>query len=667
MAEKDDLHRQALSAFRDAEAAEEHNRVTALEAITFARLGDQWPASIKRQRQLDGRPCLTINKLPAIARQVINDFRQNKPSIEVHAADDFADPQTAQVYAGLIRNIEYQSNSDAIYDTALEAAVYGGFGYIRIVTDYSYDDSFNLDIRLKRVSNPFSVYGDPNGREVDSSDWDTAFVTDEYTKDSFKRQWGDKAQVDWDDTSWAEWRSVERSTVTVAEYWTREEAEKKIFQLSDGSVVDKEAIEDPAFQLQLQIGVIGIQGERTVKTKRVKQRFVTGAEILEEKEWPGCYIPIVPVYGEEIDVQGKRYFRPLLYNSIDPQRNFNYWRSSATELVALAPRVPYIGPKNAFNTDNSKWQTANTQSHAYLEYDGQIPPQRQPLDVGRAAGALQEALNASEDIKTTTGIFDASLGARSNETSGKAILARQQEGDVSTFHFIDNVSRAIRHAGTILIDLIPKVYDSEQMVRILGEDGKQGMAQIGPEAQPQVDPQTGQPVMDEKGQTMLKVHALGVGKYDLAVKTGPSFTTQREAATAFMTELVRADRSLAPVIAPELFKSMDYPGAAKIAEKIESATQNQVPEQVQQKLQEMQGVIAKLQEENQKLKQDKSDKIMDVQSDYVLGQQKLAQEYNLGQQKIEADLQGKFFTAQANAAAQASRPIVQKSGNSQAR
>ena len=655
MAEKDDLHRQALEQFRDADSAEQHNRVTALESIEFARLGKQWPSEIEAQRRRDGRPCLTINRLPAIARQVINDFRQNKPSIQVHAADDTADPETAQVYAGLIRNIEYQSNSDAIYDTALESAVYGGFGYIRVVTEYPYDDVFNLDIRLKRVANPFSVYGDPNGREVDSSDWDVAFVVDEYTKSAFKRQWGDKATVDFDDTTWAEWRSTERGTVTVAEWWTREEYDKKIYQLSNGDVVGEEALQDPDIQLQLAVGAIQIINERTSKAKRVKQRFVTGAEVLEEKDWPGSYIPIIPVYGEEIDVQGKRYFRPLLYNAIDPQRNFNYWRSSSTELIALAPKVPFIGPKNAFNSDMAKWQTANTHNHPFIEYDGNIPPQRQPMDMGRAAGSLQEALSASDDIKQTTGIFDASLGARSNETSGRAIMARQQEGDVSTFHFIDNVSRAIRHTGIVLLDLIPKVYSKEQAIRILGEDGKQGMARVGPQPMEGQDPNTGEP---------FKVHALGVGKYDLTVKTGPSFTTQREAASAFFTEMIRAYPPSAPIIAPELFKALDMPGADKIAEKLEAMETQQVPEQVQQQLQGMQQAIAKLQEENQKLKQDKSDKILEAQLDYAIGQQELQQKGELEVMKIESNERTNFYKAQANAAAQASRPVVQKPANS---
>jgi len=233
---------------------------------------------------------------------------------------------------------------------------------------------------------------------------------------------------------------------------------------------------------------------------KVTQRLLTGAEVLETNDWAGRYIPLVPVYGEEVNVEGKRYLRSLIRDAKDPQRMFNYWRTTTTELVALSPKAPFIGPKGAFQTDQAKWETANTDTHAYIEYDGNVPPQRQAF-AGVPAGALQEALNASDDMKAIIGMYDASLGARSNETSGRAILARQREGDVSTFHFIDNLSRAIEHAGRILIDLIPKVYTGERIVRVLGQDGAAASVQlgkpvveIGPDGQPATNPVTGQPL-----------------------------------------------------------------------------------------------------------------------------------------------------------------------------
>jgi hypothetical protein len=274
---------------------------------------------------------------------------------------------------------------------------------------------------------------------------------------------------------------------------------------------------------------VTVLGERETASHKVTQRLLTGAEVLQTNNWAGRYIPLVPVYGEEINVEGKRHLRSLVRDAKDPQRMFNYWRTTSTELVALAPKAPFIGPKGAFATDAAKWETANTDTHAYIEYDGMMPPQRQSF-AGVPAGALQEALNASDDIKAIIGMFDASLGARSNETSGRAILARQREGDVSTFHFIDNLRRAIEHGGRILIDLIPKVYSGERIVRVLGQDGVASLIQLGrPTMQTAAN---GQSPQDPAGSSLSRIFDLSVGKYDLTVETGPSFTTKREEAAS---------------------------------------------------------------------------------------------------------------------------------------
>ena len=656
--EDDDLLRAALDDFQACEDAESTNRESALNDITFSRLGEQWPADVAKQRQVEGRPCLTINKLPTFIRQVVNDARQNKPSIKVHAADSGADPATAELINGLIRNIEYTSNADTAYDTGAECAVTGGFGYWRVSMDYAYDDAFDMDLLIKRVSNPFSIYGDPNSREADSSDWDKAFVVDQLSKAQFESQWGDKAQVDWDDESWSamagtSWRDGDY--VTIAEWWTREEVERPIVQLSDGSVHDMEDMQSEQMQFLLSTGQIQVVRERKAKSCKVTQRFMSGAEILETREWPGRYIPIVPVYGDEFDVEGKRFLRSLVHNGIDSQRMYNYWRTNATELVALAPKVPFIGPKNAFNSDQDKWNTANTKSHPYMEYDGQVPPQRQPMDTGAAAGSLQEAMNANDDIKATIGLFDASLGARSNETSGRAIMARQREGDVSTFHFVDNKNRAIRHTGRILIDLIPKVYTGERMIRIIGEDGTQEAKPIN-QQYPQTDPKTGQPVVDEQGQAIMAMHDLTAGKYDLTVTTGPSFTSRREEAAASMTEMVRAFPAAAPIIMPELAKQLDWPGADKIADKMEEMASGQVPPELQKQMQEMQAQMQKLAQENQQLKQDQSTKIAEIQADQQIQMLKVQSEEKIAAAKIQSQQQVEFYKAQTQAAIAAAKP-----------
>lgn len=606
--DKDDADtvKKGRAQFTKCKDADDDNRTMALEDIRFAKLGEQWPAEIIKARQIEKRPCLTINKMPAFIRQVVNDARLNKPSIKVRPVDSSGDPETAEIINGLIRNIEYTSNADVAYDTAIECAVTGGFGYIRVGLDYAYDDSFDMDLTIERMINPFAVYGDPNSTAADGSDWDVAFVIDRLPKADFRRKYKGKAEIDFDSSAWKDAGSdwIDEETVTIAEWWQREEVERVIVKMSDGRVFSQEQLDgDEDLQLALQAGAIQIEDTRKAKTHKITQTIMSGVDVLETNDWPGRFIPIVPVYGDEFTVEGKRYFRSLINQAKDAQRMFNYWRTTSTELVALAPRVPWIGRKGTFDSDE-RWNSANTASHSYLEFDTEMP-QRQPLDVGPAGGALQEALNAADDMKAIIGMYDASLGARSNETSGKAIMARQREGDVSTFHFIDNLSRAIRALGRILIDLIPHVYDGPRVVRIIGEDGKEDIREVNQETQ--AKDKKGQPVEDEMGQAVMAMHDLTAGKYDLTVSSGPSFTTRREEAAAQMTEMIRSLPMSAPILGASLAKNMDWPGADEIAEKLEKmdpTNQPQIPPEMQAQMQQGQEMIQQLQQENAQLKQD---------------------------------------------------------------
>lgn len=605
--DKTDILVEAKQAFERCKDADSHNHLTSLADLKFSKLQEQWPEEIKNQREAEHRPVLTIDKTQAFIRQVVNDSRQNKPQIKVRPVDSGADRETADVIAGLIKNIEYTSNADIAYDTAIESAVAGGFGYIRVGMDYAFDDSFDMDLTIDRVLNPHSVYGDPHSTSADGSDWNEAFVIDRMTKDEYKRRFGSKMQVSFDDDAWdqaGDWR--DETTVMVAEYWTRKEVEREIVKLNDGRIFSKEQVEtDPDIALGIEIGALRVVSARMSKTHKVKQVIMSGVEVLETNDWPGKYIPIVPVYGDEFAIEGKRYFRSLIHPAKDAQMMFNFWRTNSTELVALAPRVPYIGPKGAFDHDQERWDTANTKSHSYLEYTGPTPPQRQPLDMGVAAGSLQEALNASDDMKAIIGMYDASLGARSNETSGKAIMARQREGDISTFHFIDNLSRAIRQLGRVLLDLIPHVYSAERIIRVIGEDGKETSVQVN-QPGPKMD-EKGKPVVDEQGQAIIALHDLTAGKYDLTVEAGPSFTTRREEAAAQMTEMIRALPQAAAILGGPLVKSMDWPGAQEIAEKLEKldpTNQPQIPPQLKEQVEKMQARLAELEQENQQLKSD---------------------------------------------------------------
>lgn len=602
-ADATELLAEARKQFQRAVDAEQENRTDGLESVEFARLGKQWPEGIRAQREREGRPILTINRMPAFIRQVVNDSRQNKPQIKVSPVDDKADKETAKVLSGIVRSIEAASSADVAYDTAIENAVQYHVGYIGVDVDFNHDDSFDLDIKVRRFLNPAAVYGDPDGQSADGSDWNTCFVVESMNKAEFERKYDKQAAHGWDDAIWTgvdeAWKTED--TIQVAEWWTREVTPRTIALIavtdpetgqSEEIAVDMERLgKDPDLAMlgtMLEAGMARIVKQRTVEGYKVRQRIITGVEVLEDHEWAGRYIPIVPVYGDEFNILGKRYIRSLVYDAMDAQRMFNFWRSAATELVALAPRVPYIGPKGFAKVMPEAWATANTVSHPYLEYDGQQPPQRQPLDSGVAAGALQEALNASDDMKAILGIYDASLGARSNETSGRAIMARQREGDVSTFHFIDNLARSIRHVGRIIVDLIPHVYDGRRVARVMGEDGNVEDVPLGQERE----------IEKPDGSVIMALHDLSVGKYDVMVNVGPSFTTKRQENAYNMVEFARAVPQAGMLMVDKIAASQDWDGADEIAERAKSMMpqtgQPQLPPEVQQGLAQGQQAMQEL-------------------------------------------------------------------------
>lgn len=596
MAKSDDILQEETEAFEKAVDAESENRNAALEDLRFARLGEQWPDGVRKQREREGRPILTINKMPAFIRQVVNDSRQNKPSIQIKPVDDHADSDTAQVLEGLIRHIERTSKADIAYDTAVEYAVSMGFGYMRVSVDYAYDDTFDKCLNIERIANPFCVYVDPDATSVDGSDWNRAWVTELLPRETFRAKYKGAEEVDWVAAGYdglkEPWK--EDDSILICEAWQREQMDREIVLLSNGQVMGLKEYQ-AGQDVFMMAGIVPVNSRKT-KSYKVTQRILTGAEVLEENEWTGMCIPVIPVYGEELNVEGRRYFRSLIRDAKDAQRMFNYWRTTSTELVALAPRVPFIGEEGTFDVDPN-WLTANTESHAFLQYKrGGTPPARQPLDGGQAVGAMAEALAAGDDMKAIMGMYDASLGQRSNETSGKAIMARQREGDVSTFHFIDNLSRSIRQLGCVLVDLIPKVYTGERIVRILGEDGQEGTARIGQK------PDANGPMPDG----VERIYDLGVGRYDVAVDTGPSFTTRREEAAMQMTEFIRAYPPAAPLIGDLLVKALDWPQADEIAERIKAMlppqAQGGMPPELQKMMAQGKEMIGKLQQENQQLK-----------------------------------------------------------------
>ncbi|NYT76646.1 hypothetical protein H0A71_06550 [Alcaligenaceae bacterium] len=589
--------------------SENTNRADAVDDLKFLK-GDQWPADAKKQRELEGRPCLTINKLPAFLRQITNDQRQNTPAIKVHPVDDGADIETAKVVQGMIRHIEYDSNADSAYDTAVNSAAACGIGWFRLVTEYDSETSFDQVIRFKRIRNAMSVYRDPYSQEPDGSDMRFCFITDLMNKDEFKRQ-HPKAQITSGiqeygmGDSYKNW--LQDDGVVIAEYYWIDDVDDTLVMLSDGSTGFKSQLDDAA----IEAAGIEVVAERPSARRIVRWAKITGMDVLEDAEIPCRWIPVFPVYGEELDIEGEVTLKGVVRNAKDPARMYNYWMTSATEEVSLRPKTPFIGAEGQFDADSAKWKTANVKSFPYIQYkpvtlNGQIapPPQRSHMaDV--PTGVLSMAAHANEDIKATTGIFDASMGASGNETSGRAILARQREGDLSNFHYSDNLVRTIRHTGRCIMDMLPRVYDTERVVRILGEDELVGHEKINaPMEQPEQDPKT--------GAIKSVLNDISVGKYDITVTAGPSYTTKRQEAAEAMTQFAQSWPQLMQLAGDKVVKAMDWPGADEIAERIartippeirgEEEGEMPIPPEVQQQMAQMEQVMQQMQGELEEAK-----------------------------------------------------------------
>lgn len=606
ISEAKEAHRLGLDAERD-------NRETYVADYRFARLDEHWPQDELHRRTRDTRPCLTIPRLPAFINQVINDSRQNRPRIRTKPVDSFADPKTAQVIDGLILNIERASNAAVAYDTAIDCAVSGGFGYFRVDVEYSDANGFDKELRINRIANPLQVVGDPYSQAADSSDWNSCFVTSLMTKDEFKKQYKSAEKSNWVETEYIgldqAWMSGDE--ILLAEWWRREEIDKTIYQMSDKRVLEEKVLMQQADMLAA--SGITVMGQRKTKGYKVTQYLLTGAEVLKTTEWQGCFIPIVPVYGEELNIEGKRVFRSLIARAKDAQRRLNYWVSAATEIVALAPKTPYIGTEKAFSLEPSKWNSVNTHSHAYLAVPtGVEVPQRQPLDGGQAIGAISQALQASDDIKAALGMFDAALGQKSNETSGKAINARQRESDTGTFHFPDNLTRAMQHGGRIIVDLIPYVYTPGSVIRVIGQDGRTATANIETQQpgapKPQFSPlEDGVPETGDDGNPISHIFDFNVGRYDVTVDTGPSYTTQRQESRETLIELMRSAPMLGEIAGDLIIKNFDIPEAEEIAKRIKAKQDQmngQLPPEIQQMMEEGKKLIAELQQEKQGLEQE---------------------------------------------------------------
>ncbi len=533
----------------------------------------QWPEyAIETRRGSNGsvdRPTLTVNRLPQHIKQVTNDQRQNPPAGHVIPANDSANADVAQIFDGMIRYIESASEADIAYRTAGDGQVTHGEGYWRILTEYVDEDSFDQEIRIARIRNPFSVYDDPMIQHPCGKDRRFCFITDDMTHEAYEAAYPKatlastlRDQHPGDPTK--EW--VTEKTIRVAEYFYVETTTRTLNLWADGSTTVAGSPQDKRTQLVY----LTPRRTREAEVRQVKWIKTNGFEELERADWAGKYIPVVRVVGNEDEIEGELEVSGIVRNAKDAVRMVNYWTSQEAEMLALAPKAPFIGYAGQFAGHESKWKTANTHPWPYLEAnplatDGSgnplpLPMRSQPPEA--QVGLIQAKAGAVEDVKATTGQYNAALGMTSNERSGKAINARKMESDTGTYHYIDNLAKAVRFSTEIIIDLIPKIYDTRRVVQIIGIDDEAARVQIDPEQPEAVREQS-----DEMG-NIQKIYNPSIGRYAVRVTTGPNFLTKRQEGAQAMTDIASANPALWATAGDLIAKYQDWPGADAFAERL---------------------------------------------------------------------------------------------------
>ena len=544
--------------------ADDENRREARDDIKFALVpGEQWEPAQKLQR--GERPCYEFNKIRVTGKRIVNDMRANRPQGKVRAVED-GDRAAAEALEGLCRNIWQVSDGDTVIDYAAEHQVFGGYGAWRVSVDYAREDAFEQDIRIEAIRNPYCLFADPAATDPlkrDAADW---ILTEKISEDAYKARWPKAEVIEFETDSYDDdddWHDDKR--VRICEYWYKQPVMRRLFMLSDGRTVTEEDLaKNPEAVAAVESGAIQIIKERTVKCDDIYMCIASGSSILEgPTRWAGKEFPFVVIYGEWIVVDGAPKWYGITRFAKDAQRSYNVSRTAVTETIAAAPQAKYWATVKQAKGHTEKWAESHQKLYPFLLFN---PDPENPGAPQRMGGAdvpvalIQESQIASEEIKSVTGIFDASLGNRSNEQSGLAIRARQAQGEIATFNYSDNMGKGIRRTWELLIDLIPKIYDTQRNVRVLGVDGAEKYMTInGPS-------QTGELVDITRG------------KYDVAVTVGPSFSTQREMAAEVYTQMVQANPAIFPIAGDLIFRSMDLPYADKMAERMKAM----LPPQIQQ-------------------------------------------------------------------------------------
>jgi hypothetical protein len=656
-----DIVATAKKRFERAKSAYAQTRQLAVEDTRFA-MGDsdngwQWPEDIRNTRKVDKRVCLTVNLTAQHCNQIINNIRQNRPAVKVSPADNYADKKTAEILGGLIRNIQVSSAADDAHDVAAEHGVYGGEGYWRVVTEYESDTSFDQVIKIKACPNPQLVYIDPDCKEQDKSDAQWGFVFEDITKDECNRDhpdidpesWGEEARK----MGWCDGETIRR-----AEYFYCTYIKETACLCADGSTYLKSNLPEGAIVIK----------ERPTEVKSWKWcKLIGGHDApIDETEWLGDYLPIVAVVGKELNVNGEVIRKGIVRDLKDPARMVNFSYSETVQTLALQNKVPYMAAAEAIEGYENIWKSANLENRAYLPFNAyddegkQLPrPERQAPAVMPAA-QVQLLQLSTEQMRAASGQQNSNFGIKSEASSGVGIQRLKVQGETATFHFPDNLARALRYEAKVLINLIQKYYDTARVVRILGLDGKEETAHLQPEME-----QPYHEVSDEEGEIQRIFNPL-VGTYDVTIDTGPAYQTQRQESFAALSEIASRNPQLMQVAGDLIMRSADFPMADQLAERLaktlppelqdkKPGQQAQIPPEVQQHVQQLeqqaQQMDQALQQAQGELQQAKSGvqaKQVQAQMDAEAKIQAARLDAQVSLEKANLDAQTKIQIAQIN-------------------
>jgi len=544
----------------------------------------QWDELLYSQRTDLGRPCLTVNKVNQHNLMVINDAKQNKPGVRIRPVGDAASYDAAQLFQEIVYHIEYISNAESIYDSALTFQVEGGIGYWRIQTDYIADDSFDQEIYVRRIKDPRSVYVDPNINEVDGSDAWFGFIFDDEPKDLFKAKYPEYANVVGSSVLGGNspdgWITL--NNVRVCEYYRKTQSKTKLVSWVNGNgeqVLKKlddldelEKLQYAEIKKNKQNKELYQYQERKVLIDDVQWFKIAGDRIIDRGPWLGKYIPIVRLVGTETIIDGVLDRKGHTRQLIDPQRMYNWNASADVEYGALQTKAPWVAPSAAIEGFEEYYEKANSVNFSYLPYnhideDGNpipaptrpVPPQASPAYVQRMQISINEMMMAS-------GQYQSQTGENENAKSGVAINARQRQGDRATYHFIDNQAMAIRFTGKQIIDLIPKIYDTKRVQRITASDGTIINMTIDPNA-----PQAVQQIPTNETDNEEKIKELifnpNIGTYDIQSDTGPSFATRRMEGFGAMTQIAASSKEFMERAGDIYFEMADFPKAQELSKR----------------------------------------------------------------------------------------------------